>query len=327
MTRRSVLLLWALMLVFGADARAQDAYPERPIRAINPFAPGGAVDISSRVVLEPMREKLGQTIVLENKPGAFGIIAANEMVKAKPDGYTIMFGNVNSHAIWPVIHKKKLPFDFGKEVAAVARFADLPGFIVATTTRFNLKTLKDVEAYAKKNPGMLRYSSVGVGSFPHIDLALWAHRAGLDLTHIPNKSGASGMTQDLLTGDVQLAVLNVANTAPMVRAGQVVPLAALTEERLPDYPDVPTIGELGYPGVGTLQWIGVFASTKIPDGVAEKLHAATLAAVAKPAVQEAFKKQMIRIVPTKSVAEARQWLKDEHTKWEKIVDELKLDLN
>jgi tripartite-type tricarboxylate transporter receptor subunit TctC len=327
MTRFCVLLLSAAMLTAGAGAAAQEAYPGKPIRALNPFAPGGAVDITSRVMLEPMREILGQPIALENKPGAFGIIANNELVKARPDGYTIMFGNVNSHAIWPVIHRKKLPFDFEKEVAAVARFADLPGFIVATTTRFNLKTLQEVTDYAKKNPGALRYSSVGVGSFPHIDMALWAHRAGLQLTHIPNKSGASGMVQDLVTGDAQLAVLNVANTAPMVKAGQVVPLAALTEERMPDYPDVPTIGELGFPGVGTIQWIGVFASAKVPDAVAEKLHAATVRAVANPAVQDAFKKQMIRTVPTKSVADARQWLKDELAKWEKIAAELQLDLN
>lgn len=327
MTRIRVLLLSALVLAFGAHAGAQEAYPEKPIRAINPFAPGGAVDITSRVVLEPMREALGQPIAIENKPGAFGIIAANELVRARPDGYTIMFGNVNSHAIWPVIHKKKLPFNFEKEIAAVARFADLPGFIVATTTKFNMKSLKDVHDYAKKNPGAVRYSSVGVGSFPHIDMALWAHRAGIQLTHIPNKSGAAGMVQDLVTGDAQLAVLNVANTVPMVKAGQVVPLAALTEERMPDFPDVPTIGELGYPGVGTIQWIGVFASTKVPDAVAEKLHKATVNAVQKSSVQDTFKKQMIRVVPTSSVAEARQWLKDEHAKWEKIVQELKLDLN
>ena len=327
MTRSGVLLLSALVLAFGAGANAQETYPSKPIRALNPFAPGGAVDITSRVVADPMREILGQPIAIENKPGAFGIIAANELVRAKPDGYTIAFGNVNSHAIWPVIHKSKLPFSFEKEVTAIARFADLPGLIVATTTKFNLKTLKEVEEHAKKNPGALRYSSVGVGSFPHIDMALWAHRAGIQITHIPNKSGAAGMVQDLATGDAQLAVLNVANVAPMIRAGQIVPLAALTEERLPDYPDVPTIGELGFPGVGTIQWIGVFGSTKMPDAIAEKLHKATVEAVQKPAVQENFKKQMIRTVPTKSVADARTWLKDELTKWEKIVDELKLDLN
>ena len=327
MTRSGVLLFSALVLAFGASASAQETYPNKPIRALIPYAPGGAVDITTRIVAEPMREILGQPIAIENKPGAFGIIAANELVRAKPDGYTIEFGNVNSHAIWPVIHKSKSPFNFEKEIGAIARFADLPGFIVATTTKFNLKSLKEVQEYAKKHPGALRYSSVGVGSFPHIDMALFAHRAGIQLTHIPNKSGAAGMVQDLATGDAQLAVLNTANVAQMMRAGQVVPLAVLTEERLPDYPDVPTIAELGFPGVGTIQWIGLFGSTKLPDAVTEKLHKAAVEAVQKPAVQENFKKQMIRTVPTKSVEDARTWLKGELTKWQKIVDELKLDLN
>jgi tripartite-type tricarboxylate transporter receptor subunit TctC len=327
MTRFRVLLLSAVMLSFGADAGAQDSYPTKPIRALNPFAAGGGVDIASRVMLEPMKEVLGQPIVLENKPGAFGIIAAQEMVRARPDGYTIMFGNVNSHAIWPIIHRAKLPFDFEKEVGAVARFADLTGFIVATTRNFPLKTLPEVIAFAKSKPGEIRYSSVGVGSFPHIDMALLASRAGVNMTHVPNKSGAAGMVQDLATGDAQLAVLNAANAGAMLKAGQIVLLAALTEERMPEYPDVPTVGELGYPGVGTIQWFGVFGSTKLPEPVVGKLHEAAIKAVATPQVQDSFKKQTLRTVPTKSVAEARGWLKDEFEKWRKIVDELKLDMN
>jgi tripartite-type tricarboxylate transporter receptor subunit TctC len=211
-------------------------------------------------------------------------------------------------------------------VAPVARVADVPSFVVATTTNFPPKTFQEFIAYAKQNPGKVRYSSVGVGSFIHFDMEVLAKRAGVELLHIPNKQGASGSVKDVATGDAHVAFLNVATTTPLIRGGQMRPLAVVADQRLPEYPDVPTMAEVGFPGVGTLQWLGIFAPAGVPNDVMEALSKEILAAVNSPAGQEAFKKQTMRPVPTKSPAEAKTWLQSERDLWEKIVAEVKIDL-
>ena len=324
--KRIGLLAAALFCALAGTALAQEKYPVKPIKVLVPYAPGGAVDIVTRIVTEPMRQSLGQPFVIENKPGAFGIIAIAEMARAKPDGYTIMFGNVNTHAITPVLYKKKMAIDFDKEMAAVARVADVPGFVIATTTDFPPRTFAEFIAYAKQNPGKVRYTSVGVGSFPHFDMEILARKAGLDLIHIPNKAGAAGSVKDLATGDAQVGFINVASTAALIRGGQLRPLAVITEQRLPDYPDVPTLAELGYPGIGTLQWLGMFAPAGVPKEVLATLHKAVVAALDTPQVQEAFRKQIIRAVPTASPEEAQAWLRSEIDLWRRTADAVKIDL-
>jgi tripartite-type tricarboxylate transporter receptor subunit TctC len=324
--KRLCLLAAAFCVALGGAALAQEKYPVKSVKVLVPYAPGGAVDIVTRIVTEPMRQSLGQPFVIENKPGAFGIIAIEEMARARPDGYTIMFGNVNTHAITPVLYKKKMAIDFDKEMAAVARVADVPGFVIATTTDFPPKTFAEFIAYAKQNPGKVRYTSVGVGSFPHFDMEILARKAGLDLIHIPNKAGAAGSVKDLATGDAQVGFINVASTAALIRGGQLRPLAVITEQRLPDYPDVPTLAELGYPGIGTLQWLGMFAPAGVPKEVLATLHKAAVAALGTPQVQEAFRKQIIRAVPTGSPEEAQAWLRSEIDLWRRAADEVKIDL-
>jgi tripartite-type tricarboxylate transporter receptor subunit TctC len=326
MKRLGLLILFAGCVACASIAAAQDKYPSKAIKVLVPYAPGGAVDIVARIVTEQMRQTLGQPFVVENKPGAFGIIAIEEMSRAKPDGYTIMLGNTNTHAITPVLFKKKMSIDFDKDVVAVARLADVPAFVSATTTGFPPKSFPEFIAYAKANPGKVRYTSVGVGSFPHYDVEILSRRAGLDLIHIPNKAGAAGSIKDLATGDAQIGFVNVATSASLIRGGQIRPLAVITEQRLPDYPDVPTIGEMGFPGVGTLQWLAMFAPAGVPKEVLETLHKSAVDAVNSPAVQEAFKKQIIRPLPTKSPEDAKAWLASEIALWRKITDEVKVDL-
>jgi tripartite-type tricarboxylate transporter receptor subunit TctC len=264
-----------------APASAQDKYPSRTIKVLVPYAPGGAVDIVARIVTEQMRHTLGQPLVVENKPGAFGIIAMEEMARARPDGYTLMFGNVNTNGITPVLYKKKMSINYEKDITAVARVADVSAFLAATTKDFPPKTFAEFVAYAKANPGKVRYGSVGVGSFPQYDMEILARKAGLDIVHIPNKAGASGMLKDLATGDVHLGFLNLATSASLIRSGQLRPLAIITEERSPDYPDVPTMKELGYPAESfTAGGLIVVAATP-PDAVAA-LEKACVQATAAP---------------------------------------------
>ena len=218
MKRLGLILLSAIGLAAsGLTAAAQDKYPSKPVKIVVPYAPGGATDIISRVVGEQMRQILGQTFVVESKPGAFGVLAIEEMARSKPDGYTLMVGNVSTNAITPFCSRSKFKIDFDKEVVSVGRIATLPSFFIATAKDFPPKTMAEFVDYAKKNPGKVRYTSAGVGSFPHFDSEIFARRAGIDIVHIPIKAGASGMLNDLVNGDMQVAFINVATTAPWSR--------------------------------------------------------------------------------------------------------------
>jgi tripartite-type tricarboxylate transporter receptor subunit TctC len=327
MRRLRSLLLSALCLAFaGLPATAQDKYPSKPVRILVPYAPGGATDIVSRVLGEQLRNILGQPFVTENKPGAFGIVAIEEMARAKPDGYTLMIGNVSTNAITPVVFPKKFAIDYDKDVAPVARLVDIPEFLLVTTKDFPPKTVAEFVDHAKKNKGKVRYGSVGIGSYPHYDMAFFAAKAGLDMIHIPNKAGASGVVKDMAIGDVQAAFLNVASTAALIKAGQIRPLALVNEKRLPDYLDVPTMAEVGYPGVGTMAWQAMFAPGATPKEVIDTLNKAILEAMNAPNVKDAFNKQGFNIVPSASADEARGWLRGEMDAWKKITDEVKIDL-
>jgi tripartite-type tricarboxylate transporter receptor subunit TctC len=327
MRRVHSLLLAAMCLALaGLPAAAQDKYPGKPVRIIVPYAPGGATDIVSRVLGEQLRVILGQPFVTENKPGAFGIVAIEEMARAKPDGYTLMIGNVSTNAITPIVFPKKFAIDYDKDVLPIARLVDIPEFLLVTTKDFPPKTVAEFVDYAKKNKGKVRYGSVGIGSYPHYDMAFFAAKAGLDMIHIPNKAGASGVVKDMAIGDVQAAFLNVASTSPLIKAGQLRPIALVNEKRLPEYPDVPTMAEVGYPGVGTMAWQAMFAPGGTPKEVIDTLNKAILEAMEAPTVKDAFSKQGFNIVPSKSSEEAKTWLKGEMETWKKITEEVKIDL-
>lgn len=308
-------------------AAAQDKYPSKPVKIIVPYAPGGATDIVARVLGDQLRQTLGQTFVVENKPGAFGILAIEEMARAKPDGYTLMIGNVSTNAITPVLFPKKFSIKYDKDVVPVLRLVDIPEFLLATTKNFPPKTVQEAIDYAKKNPGKVRYGTVGAGSYPHYDAALFAKRAGdLDMIAIHNKAGASGVINDMVSGDTQLSFLNVASTAAMIKAGNLRPLALVNHARLPEYPDVPTMQEVGFPGVGTLAWQAMFAPAGTPKELLETIFKASVQAMQAPSVQEVFKKQNFNVVPNASPDEAKTWLAGEVETWSKITNEVKIEV-
>jgi tripartite-type tricarboxylate transporter receptor subunit TctC len=327
MTRTMMVLTAALALAAGGTALAQDKYPSKPIKIVVPYAPGGATDITSRLFGDQFKNILGQQVVVENKPGAFGILAIEEMARAKPDGYTLFVGNVSTNAITPVLFKSKFQIDFEKSVVSVSRLAIYPSFLITTTANFDAKSVKDIVDFAKKNPGKVRYTSAGVGSFPHFDMEVFGRRAGIDMVHIPNKTGAAGMINDLVVGDAQVAFLNAASSAAMIKAGKLRPVAVLAEQRLKDYPDVPTLAEAGFPGVGTLHWQGMLAPAATPKPVLETLLKTIHDAAKVPALQEAFGKQLVSIKPNESLGEAQMWLNSELATWRKTTAEVKIDLN
>lgn len=329
MKRLSLILLSAFCLAFGTGiATAQEKYPNRPIKIIVPYAPGGATDIAARILGDEMQKITGQGVVVLNKPGAFGLLAIDEMVKSAPDGYTLMLGNVSTNAITPIIYAKKLSVDYVKSVVAISNLVDVPAFLLVTTANdFPPKTVAEFVDYARKNPGKVRYGTVGVGSYPHYDMAYFAKRAGdLDLAGLPNKNGASGVIQDMLRGDVQSAFLNVASTAGMVQAGKFRALALVNRTRLPEYPNIPTMKEAGFPDVGTVAWNGLFAPAATPKPVLEALFQIVSKAMHSAEAVEKFKKQNFNVVPNKSFAEAQSWLAAEMKHWETITSTVKIDV-
>ena len=326
MKRFGLGLALVCLALSAATVAAQEKYPTRPVKIIVPYAPGGATDITARLFGEQMRQSLGQQFVIESKPGAFGILAIEEMARSKPDGYTLMVGNVTTNAITPVLFPKKLSINFEKEVVSVSRLAIYPSFLLATTHDFEPKSVAELVAYAKKNPGKVRYTSAGVGSFPHFDTEVFSRRAGIEMLHIPNKAGAAGMINDLVVGDAQVAFINAASTASMVKAGKLRPIAVLAETRLADYPDVPTLAEAGFPGVGTLHWQSMLAPAQTPKEVLATLFKAIVQAADAPQLQDAFKKQLVSVKPNASLEEAQSWLNSELAAWRTTVAEVKIDL-
>jgi tripartite-type tricarboxylate transporter receptor subunit TctC len=326
MTRLAILALSACCLaVGGLEAAAQDKYPSKPVKVVVPFGPGSATDIVIRIVGEQMRPLLGQPVVIENKPGAFGILAIEDMARSRPDGYTLQIGNPGTNVLTPIIYRKKFKIDYDKEILMVTRLSEVPLVLAATTKDFGPKTYAEFIAYAKANPGKVRYASVGIGSNNHYDMEAFAKWAGIQMLHLPNKGGGAAITNDLVTGDANVALVNAASSGGVIKGGQVRALAVMADARLPEYPDVPTLKELGY-AAGKGLWSALYAPAATPRDVLDTLHKATVQSLNSEPVQTAFKKQMIKAVPDASIDAAQAWNKAETAYWRKVTDEVKVEL-
>jgi tripartite-type tricarboxylate transporter receptor subunit TctC len=319
------LLAVLCLALGGGELRAQDKYPSKPVKVVVPFGPGSATDIVIRIVGEHMRPILGQPVVIENKPGAFGIIAIEDMARSRPDGYTLQIGNPGTNALTPIIYKKKFKIDYDKEVIMVTRLSEVPLVLAATTKDFAPKTYAEFIAYAKANPGKVRYASVGTGSNNHYDTEAFAQWAGIELTHLPNKGGGAAITNDLVTGDAHVALVNAASSTGVIKAGQVRALAVMSQQRLPDYPDVPTLAELGYPNSKGL-WSALYAPAATPRDVLETVRKAAAQALASEPLDTAFKKQMIKATPSGSLEDAQAFSRAEMAYWKKVTEQVKVEL-
>jgi tripartite-type tricarboxylate transporter receptor subunit TctC len=323
MKRLTLLLLTAAALAAVA-AKAQDKYPNHSIRVMVPFGAGSATDITIRIVGEQFRQIAGHGFVVENKPGVFGILAIEEMVKAPPDGYTLQVGNAGTNVLSPIIYKSKFKFDYESEVGIVTRLGEIPLILAATTKDFEPRTYTEFITYAKAHPGEVRYASVGVGSNNHYDTEAFAQWAGIKLYHVPNKGGGGAITNDVVRGDVHVVFVNAASSAGLAKAGLIRVLAVMADRRLPDYPDAPTLKELGYTS-GEGLWSALYAPARTPRDMLETLHRATVQALKSEAVQTTFGKQMIKAVPDASIAEAQAWNKRETAHWKELTERVKIE--
>jgi len=271
----------------GAAAADPASYPDRPIRVVVPYPPGGGTDVIARIVQEKLRQHLGQTIVIDNRGGAAGSIGTEVVAKAEPDGYTVLF-TLNSHTINPAIYSK-LPFDTEKDFAPVAMVASLPQILVANP-KFAPASVKEVVALAKSQPDSLPYASVGNGSPGHLAGELFKLRTGTKLTHVPYRGGGPAVI-DVMGGQVPLLWVSIPAAANYVKQGKLKPLAVSTAKRSRAFPDVPTIQESGIPDFEVDSWYAVFMPAGTPKAIIAKWNAAINAAVKDPDIQEKLLQQ------------------------------------
>ncbi len=321
------LLAACVGLVIGGQASpssAQTKFPTEAIRILVPYGPGGATDTSARVFAEHLKKHFNASVVVENKVGASGIIAIEEMMRAKPDGHTVMIGNVSTNGLTPILLAARMKLDYAKDVTTVGRIVDAPTYMATTAKDFPVKTFQEFIALVKANPGKYRYSSAGHGSIQQFDTAVLASKTGIDMIHVPTKAGAPQIQRDLINGDTQLSWSNPASTLKFIKAGQVIPLAVTSEKRLAILPDVPTLTELGYPGVGSTQWQTMVAPSAVPAEVQRIWHAALAETLKQPDIQQAIDRIGFMPPPVMTLAETRAWARSEHERHSRIITELKI---
>src|SRR5438477_9621331 len=272
--------LLALLFICGL-ASAQD-YPSKPVRMVVGFPPGGGTDVVARILSPRLSELLGQPIVIDNRPGATGTVAAGQVAKATPDGYTIMMGHVSVNAIAPSLFAN-LPYDVNRDFAPIALAAAVPHLVVVHPS-VPVTSLKELVAYLKAQPGRLTFPSAGNGSMPHLAGEVFQGLAGVKLVHVPYKGTGQSM-QDLLGGQHLVAFDTMAASAPQVRSGKLRALAVSTRERVATLPDVPTAEEAGLPGYVLTTWYGVFAPAGTPPVIVNRLHAELVKAMQTPDVR------------------------------------------
>src|SRR2546429_237242 len=282
-----------LGLLFAGSALAQD-YPSRPVKIIVPYAPGGSTDIIGRIVAQRLTESLGQSFLVDNRPGASGNLALEAVAKAPPDGYTLLVGNVSTNAINENTFAQQLSIKPSRDLVGVAKLIEIPHMVVAAPN-FPPSSIAELIAEARRNPGTINYASAGLGSYPHLDMEKLKQAAGIQMTHVPYKGGAGQMIPSIIAGETQVAFLNLASTLPHIRAGRMKALATAMPSRLAELPEVPTLAELGYAGIGTNAWQGMFAPAATPKPVLDKLYSSIAAILSRPEMKETLGKQMLTV--------------------------------
>ena len=319
-TRRTGIktLAAAALLATGMGAAvAQDGYPNKPLTMVVPFSAGGTTDILARIVGQALGQDLGQTIIIENKPGAGGNIGAQQAARAKADGYTLFMGTVGTHAINQALYKK-LPYDPIKDFTPLSRVANVPNLLVVHPSR-PYKTVKEMIEYGKKHPSEITFGSPGSGASPHVSGALFQSMTGVELTHVPYKGSAPAIS-DLLGNQIAVMFDNMPSAIQHVRSGKLIPIAVTTAKRSPELPNVPTIAEAGVPGYEATSWFGLWSVAGTPQPILDKLHASLTKVLKDPAVAKKIADQGGEVV-IETPAQFDAFIKSEAAKWGKVVKE------
>lgn len=289
MTRRMILAASCAAVALGSSMASAQTYPERPIAFIVPLAPGGIADVMSRMIAEHLQIKLGKPVIVDNRPGAGGNIGMDALAKAAPDGYTIGMGNIASHAINPAVYRERMPFDPIKDFAPISLVGITPSMLVVNPEKVPVRTVPELIAYARANPGKLNFGSSGVGTSLHLGMELFMQKTGTKMVHVPFR-GSAPMLTALLGDQVDLAMDAASTSMQHVEAGKLRALAVTTPERAFFAPDLPPLKEF-LPGVEITAWHGVMAPAGTPRPIVERLSAEIQAFLRSPAAEEKLRQQ------------------------------------
>lgn len=320
MRRRTVLLGMGASVIAGVSPAFAQAWPASPIRVLNGLAAGGATDILMRTIAEDLRTILGQSIVIENKAGANGQIAMEEVIRAKPDGYTLFIG-ASTVASSAALRRDKLGYDMDEKLTIISPIGDGPPTLMVVTKEVPVSNFQDLIAFGKANPNKLRYASSGAQTGPHLDMYYFGKKAGLQMIHLPQKGGG-GIITALSNGDANIALINTAAIATQLKNGDVKAIATLTPKRLVNLPDVPTIGEVGYADVGSGLWHVLYAPAGTPAEIQDKLFDAVQKAMKGERMADLYKRTEAEAVTLKNREESKAWLKVNMERFHKLIAEV-----
>jgi len=311
---RTLIVTAIAMLGIATPALAQ-SYPDRLIRMIVPFPPGGPVDTMARIVTQGLPQILGQTVIIENRGGASGTIGAKAVAASPADGYTLLFGNISSLVVTPVVTNNR-DFDPDKTFTAVAKTSQNYEVLVVHPD-FPAKSVRELVAYAKANPGKLNFGSAGIGNATHLAAELFKQRTGVDIVHVPYKGAFEAVT-GVMAEQVQMFFGDIGGVLPLIREGRVRALAISSETRSADLPALPTMSESGVPGYVVLTYTGVVAPAATPPGILQKLNTALNASLRTPEAAAALRRIGAESAPA-SASDFAAFLSAERDKWREVV--------
>lgn len=308
-------LLAAAALAVAATLCHAQSYPVKPVRMIVPYPPGGGTDTFARTLGAKLTEAFGQQVVMDNRPGAGGVIGADVAAKSAPDGYTLLIGQASNLAINPNL-RSKLPYDPVRDFAPVSLIAGSPSLLVVHPS-LPVRTVKDIVALARARPGAINYASAGNGTPGHLSAAYFTHIAKIDLVHVPYK-GASPALMDVLAGHASLYFTSPVAAQPLVKAGRLRQIAVTSGTRFAPLPEVPTIAESGYPEIDLVSWWGLLTPAGVPREIITRLHAETVKAMNAPDLKQRLARQGAAVM-TNTPEQFAAFIKSEIGKWGKIV--------
>ena len=314
--KKIAALVAAIACVAGIDARAQ-AYPNKPIRLVVGFAPGGAADTVARALSEGLGRALGQPVVIENRAGAGSSIAAENVARSAPDGYSVLIASPSSISVNPALNPK-LGYKPG-DLVPITKVSSSP-LVAVVNPALPVASLRDLVAYAKANPGKLNYATSGVGSAPHFGAALFSQLAGIEMVHVPFKGGAPAVTS-VVSGDTHLCFGTPPSVLPMAKAGRLRALAVSSPERSTLMPDIPGMAEVGMPDFSIAFWYGLFVPAGTPPDVVKKLYEATIKAAQGAQYREILAREGTEVALSKSPEDFAAFLREDEKLWVKLAKE------
>jgi tripartite-type tricarboxylate transporter receptor subunit TctC len=313
------VFLCVFLGIFCLSVSAQGGYPNKPIRVIVPFAPGGASDFVARIMQPRLGELLGQPIVVENRPGAAGNIGVDAAAKSAPDGYTVFLGNVGTIAINPAVFAN-LAVNPQRDLIAITQVVDVPSVLVVHPS-LPVNDMRELVAYAKANPGKLNYASPGSGSLDRLEMEILRKLEGLDMVHVPYKGGAGPAVAGLMGGETHLMFATAASAMAAVKGGRIRILGVTSAKRMDQVPSAPTMNEQGFPDLAASSWQGFFVPAGTPKEVIERLHAAAVQTMATPDVVTRLSTGGATPLTSANPAAFAEYVAAETRRWARIAKE------